>query len=147
MASTRGRRNQTASRRTGAAKTKSAKSTDGADRQPVRYMTIIAQDPSVTDSGQILTARVAVPAEDLVAGPMGYRVQVVDYDSTRQYFHGSHMLPASYEDEPKAWQRGDPSIVKDFRFHAQNVYALVMKTLARFELALGRRLGWSFENH
>ena len=29
-------------------------------------------------------------------------------------------------------------------FHAQNVYALVMRTLARFEFALGRRVGWSF---
>lgn len=125
-----------------------AKTTNGEANQPLRHMTIIAQDPSVTTAGQrILTARVAVPAEDLIAGPMGYRVHVVDYDSTRQYFHGSHTLPAKYEDEPKEWQRGSPGIVKDFRFHAQNVYALVMKTLARFEFALGRRLGWSFDNH
>lgn len=116
-------------------------------RQPVRYMTIIAQDPSVTWRGRILTAKVAVPAEDHIAGPIGYRVQVVDYDSSRQYFHGSHILPTEYQNEPNAWQRGDPGIVKDFRFHAQNVYALVMKTLARFEFALGRRLGWSFGNH
>jgi hypothetical protein len=110
-------------------------------------MTIIAQDPSVTWGERILTAKVAVPAEDLIAGPMGYRVQVVDYDSSRQHFNGSHILPASYEEEPATWGRGDAGIVKDFRFHAQNVYALVMKTLARFEFALGRRLGWSFENH
>jgi hypothetical protein len=116
-------------------------------RQPVRYMTIIAQDPSVTWGGRILTAKVAVPAEELIAGPMGYRLHIVDYDSTRQYFHGPHVLPAAYEDEPQDWQRGKPGIVKDFRFHAQNVYALVMKTLARFEFALGRRLGWSFDNH
>jgi len=116
-------------------------------RPPVRYMTIVAQDPSVTWAGRILTARVAVPAEDLIPGPMGYRIQVVDYDSSRQYFHGSHELPADYEHEPKAWREGQPAIVNDFRFHAQNVYALTMKTLARFEFALGRRLGWSFENH
>ena len=119
----------------------------GDARSPVRYMSIVAQDPSVTWRGRILMAKVPIPAEDVIPGPMGYRVQVVDYDSTRQYFHGSHTLPAAYEDEPKAWQRGDPAIVKDFRFHAQNVYALVMKTLARFEFALGRRLGWSFDNH
>jgi hypothetical protein len=124
-----------------------SKRSAGDARSPVRYMSIIAQDPSVTWRGRILMAKVSIPAEDVIAGPMGYRVQVVDYDSTRQYFHGSHTLPAAYEDEPKAWQRGDPSIVKDFRFHAQNVYALVMKTLARFEFALGRRLGWSFDNH
>ena len=43
--------------------------------------------------------------------------------------------------------KGEPRIVDDFRFHAQNVYALVMKTLARFEFALGRRVGWSFGTH
>jgi hypothetical protein len=122
-----------------------ANSVDG--RQPVRYMTIVAQDPSVTRGGRILMAKVAVPAEDLIPGPMGYRVHVVDYDSTRRYFHGSHVPPARYEDEPDEWQRGAPALVKDSRFHAQNVYALVMKTLARFEFALGRRLGWSFDTH
>jgi hypothetical protein len=116
-------------------------------RQPVRYMTIVAQDPSVTSGGRILMAKVAVPAEDVIPGPMGYRVHVVDYDSTRRYFHGTHVLPERYEDEPPEWQRGSPAIVKDFRFHAQNAYALVMKTLARFEFALGRRLGWSFDTH
>jgi hypothetical protein len=39
----------------------------------------------------------------------------------------------------------DPSaLVADRRFHAQNVYALVMNTLARFEKALGRRVSWHF---
>jgi hypothetical protein len=117
------------------------------DRPPLRYMTVIAQDPSVRRSGRILTARVAVPAEDLVPGPMGYRVQVVDYDATERRFYGVHDLPARYEDEPRRWQDGDPRIVKDYRFHAQNVYALVMKTLARFEFALGRRVSWSFDTH
>ena len=116
-------------------------------RPPFRHMTVIAQDPSVRRGDRILMAKIAVPAEDLIAGPMGYRVQVVDYDATRQYFHGSHVLPDGLEDEPAAWQRGEPRIVNDLRFHAQNVYALVMKTLARFEFALGRRLGWSFDNH
>ena len=139
MGSKRGTQRRAAGRPAGAARSD--------ERQPVRYMTIIAQDPSVTWGGRILTAKVAVPAEDLIAGPMGYRAHVVDYDSTRQYFHGAHALPAAYEDEPKDWQRGNPGIVKDFRFHAQNAYALVMKTLARFEFALGRRLGWSFDNH
>ena len=101
MGSRRGTQRRAAVRRSG---------TDRGDaRQPVRYMTIIAQDPSVTWGDRILTAKVAVPAEDLIAGPMGYRVHVVDYDSTRQYFHGSHVLPGSYEDEPKEWQRGNPA--------------------------------------
>ena len=114
---------------------------------PVRHMTIVAQDPGVRRSGAILTAKVAVPAEDLSEGPMGYRVQVVDYDATTKRFHGCHQLPASYDHEPAAWRRGDPRIVDDYAFHAQNAYALVMKTLARFEFALGRRLGWRFRTH
>src|SRR6185436_6589030 len=39
------------------------------------------------------------------------------------------------------------TILGDPRFHQQNVYAIVMKTLARFEFALGRRVGWGFPGH
>jgi hypothetical protein len=115
-----------------------------------RYLTVIAQDPSVRvdgPKGPILMARIAVPAEDLIPGPSGYRVQVVDYDSTTRRFNGAHDLPDSLAAEPPGWAKGDAKIVDDFRFHAQNVYALVMKTLARFEFALGRRVGWSFRTH
>ena len=114
---------------------------------PVRQMTIVAQDPSVRRDGRILTARVSVPAEELIAGPMGYRVQVVDYDATTRRYYGAHALPREPEHEPRAWREGRDALVTDYRFHAQNVYALVMKTLARFEFALGRRLGWSFHSH
>jgi hypothetical protein len=116
----------------------------------MRYMTVIAQDPGVRTRGRtgpILMAKIAVPAEPLIPGPIGYRVQVVDYDSTARRFHGAHDLPECFEDEPPAWPAGDPRIVGDRRFHAQNTYALVMKTLARFEFALGRRVGWSFKVH
>jgi hypothetical protein len=115
-----------------------------------RYMTVIAQDPSVRvggPGGPILMAKIAVPAEDLIPGPIGYRVQVVDYDSTTRRFIGAHKLPVALEAEPHAWAKGDATLVADFRFHAQNAYALVMKTLARFEFALGRRIGWSFRTH
>jgi hypothetical protein len=113
-----------------------------------RQMTVVAQDPSLRGAdGNILMATAAVPAEDLVAGPMGYRVQVVDYDATSGEYHGRWILPATLEGEPPEWARGNVSILDDYRFHAQNVYALVMQTLARFEFALGRRIGWSFEMH
>ena len=42
-----------------------------------RYVTVIAQDPSVRQNGPkspILMARIAVPAEDLIPGPIGYRL-------------------------------------------------------------------------
>lgn len=118
-----------------------------AARAPTRKMSVIAQDPAVRRDDKILMSSIEVPAEDLRVGPMGYRVQVVDYDATKREFHGSHELPASFEDEPNAWRDGNPSILRDYRFHAQNAYALVMKTLARFEFALGRRISWSFDTH
>lgn len=113
-----------------------------------RRMSVIAQDPSIRrPDGSILMAQIDVPAEDLAPGPIGYRVQVVDYDSSSGRYGGAHELPASVGEEPASWRRGDPAIVGSFRFHAQNAYALVMKTLARFEYALGRRVGWSFGGH
>jgi hypothetical protein len=112
-----------------------------------REMTVIAQDPSVRAKRSILMAKISVPAEDLIPGPVGYRVQIVDYDSSSRGFNGAHDLPATFSKEPARWKRGDPRLVKDYRFHAQNVYALIMKTLARFEFALGRRIGWGFKRH
>ena len=114
-----------------------------------REMSVIAQDPSVRtpDGKWILMTTVSVPAERLSDGPRGYRVHVIDYDTTTRRYLGGHRLPESYAEEPEAWRKGDPKIVGDPRFHAQNVYALVMKTLARFEFALGRRVGWQIDAH
>lgn len=117
-------------------------------RSITRTLSVIAQDPSVRDGkNKILMSKINVPQEALDPGPIGYRIQVVDYDTTAERFHGSHSLPLGFDDEPSEWKEGHPSIVSDYRFHAQNVYALVMKTLARFEHALGRRVGWSFRTH
>ncbi len=114
-------------------------------------LTIIAKDPSVRmgSPGQILRAKVEIPAEELSPGPRGYRVQVIDYDSStgllyppleyRTLADGSYNDPFEGEDDNTLL--GDPS------FHAQNAYAIVMRTLARFEYALGRRVSWSFGGH
>jgi hypothetical protein len=120
-------------------------SKEEAARAPTRKMSVIAQDPGVRRDNKIVMSTIDVPAEDLRVGPMGYRVQVVDFDATRRVFHGSHDLPASFGKEPKSWREGRPAVLRDFRFHAQNAYALVMKTLARFEFALGRRIPWAFK--
>jgi hypothetical protein len=131
--------------------------------------TIIAQDPSVKiqkkrdsadsnngdgknpldDHKVILTAEVDVPAEELAPGPRGYRVQVIDYNSSSgvlyrplEYKHleeGKYCDP--FKDEP------DLTLLTNPTFHAQNVYAIIMRTLARFEFALGRRVSWSFTGH
>src|SRR5262245_14414702 len=76
-----------------------------------RSMTVIAQDPNVKQlNGNILMACIDVPAEVLGAGPVGYRVQVVDFDSSSGKYHGKHSLPVPGKKEPAAWRDGDPSI-------------------------------------
>src|ERR1041385_5838196 len=118
-----------------------------------RRLTIIAQDPSVRVNGRILTTQVDIPAEEVAPGPRGYRVQVVDYDTSSGVLYqpmayptlqdGSYVDP--YQEDPA--QPANDFLVADPRFHQQNVYAIVMKTLARFEFALGRRISWGFRGH
>ena len=110
-------------------------------------LTIIAQDPTVRAADdRILRAQAVVPAEELAAGPWGHRVQVIDYDRTRDLLYP----PLSYEVtasgtlvDPYA-DAADEVLLGDPRFHAQNVFAIAMRTLARFEQALGRRVNWGF---
>jgi hypothetical protein len=109
-----------------------------------RQMTILAQDASVRrPNGRILTADVPVAFEDLADGPIGHRVQVVDYDASTQTLYRPAKAHAGDFPKPK----GNAEILGDPAFHATNVYALVMRTLARFEQALGRRVSWCFDAH
>ena len=124
-----------------------------------RTLTIIAQDPSVRIGNTILTAEVEIPAEELLAGPCGYRVNVVDYDVTTNTLYepavfkplpdGNYRDPFERRSISSARQRAkfDNSLLSDPRFHAQNVYAIAMRTLARFEFALGRRVSWGCDGH
>jgi hypothetical protein len=109
-----------------------------------RRMPVLAQDHSVrSPTGRILTAPISVPWEELEDGPTGHRVQVIDYDAT------THRLykPAHVGDDDLPDPTGDREILRDPAFHARNVYALVMQTLARFEFSLGRRVSWGFRAH
>jgi hypothetical protein len=119
-----------------------------------RRLTIIAQDPSVKRfDGKILKSRIDIPAEEVAPGPRGYRVALVDYDTST----GRLYMPMEYDppfkgkyDDPflkSADKDDDDTLLSDPRFHCQNVYAIVMRTLARFEFALGRRVGWGFPGH
>ena len=98
-------------------------------------LTVVAQDPSVRIGNgrrSILLSALDVPAEVLEPGPVGYRVQVIDYDaSTETLYQPRRYRPGEdpYRDVTDAQILGDPC------FHAQNVYAVAMCTLARFELA------------
>jgi len=115
-------------------------------------MTIIAQDPTVTKEGRILTAQVRVPADLLALGPRSHRFHVVDYDSTS----GQLLPPVDLNDPERegGWsyrdrflEADDATLTSSAAFHAQNVYAIAARTLAHFEFALGRRLPWGFAGH
>ncbi len=120
-----------------------------------RRLTIIAHDPSLRDQkGNIIKAAVDIPAEDLAPGPRGYRVHVIDYDTSTSTLYTPHdyaparengLYPDPFEEAAKLHR--DQELLGDPRFHAQNVYAIVMRVLARFEFALGRRVSWGFDGH
>jgi hypothetical protein len=120
-------------------------------RSPVRTrkLRIVAQDPAVRVGGRILTASVEVPAEDLQPGPWGCRVQVIDYDaSTGVLLKPLEEVPAEDGGFADPFETAsDHALLTNPQFHAQNVYAVVMLTLARFEKALGRRIAWGFGGH
>jgi hypothetical protein len=117
-------------------------------------LTILAQDPSITDpfskdpDRSILRAKVRVPARTLRPGPRGPRFHLVDYDPT------THTLFPPYELSDGAGavrdrfeDATDDEVRSDRRFHAQNVYVIAARTLGTFEAALGRRIPWAFGSH
>lgn len=109
----------------------------------MRRVEIVAQDPSIRRDGVIVTATITIPYEDVEPGPMGYAVHVVDYDASSQTMYEPVKMPSDefLPAPPSADIPGDPA------FHAINAYALVMRTLHRFEFALGRRVGWGTGGH
>jgi hypothetical protein len=124
-----------------------------------RTLTILAQDPSVTLNGAIVFAEVDVPAEVLSDGPTGHRVKVVDFDASAHVLYEPRRFGATPEEQahdpykprshasPKARRKWEKEVLSDPAFHAQHCYAVVMRTLARFESALGRRVSWGFQGH
>src|SRR4051812_1659250 len=119
---------------------------------PTRKLTILALDPSVKDRNGILRTQIEIPNETLDPGPRGYRVHIVDYDSTNDSLYRSAAISAGVnrDSDPPLdpfEKTSDPHLLADPAFHAFMTYGIVMNTLARFEFALGRRLAWSFESH
>ena len=128
-----------------------------AEKQRARQLTIVAQDPRVTNpDGTIVRAVVSVPPEWIEIGPRGQRFHVVDYDATARRLNEPLDLTDPTEE---LWQAREWSSVDHFRyasdeelianpqFHQQNVYAIAARTLGAFESALGRRLPWGFGAH
>lgn len=128
-------------------------------QQSVRKLTVVAKDPGLRLGleGPMVFAQVDVPAELLAFGPTGYRIKVVDYNATerrayanRRVYQAGDLLLDPFE--PRAGESLlDPAyqarLLADPNFHAQNCYAIAMRTLGLFERALGRRVSWSFGGH
>src|SRR6266702_3225133 len=120
--------------------------------RPTRKLTVLALDPSVRDGNRILRTQIEVPNELLEPGPRGYRVFVVDYDSSADAYR--RPAPVARNSRHPTRVPADPfenmsdgELLKSSDFHAFMTYGIVMKTLTRFEFALGRRLSWSFGSH
>src|ERR1700733_13190216 len=107
-------------------------------RHPMeRLLRVYAFDPSrTTRLDNHLTIR--LPYESLTKGPVGRRIAVVDYDaSNRCYYEGVNL------DEPAVLaQSGLAPSESDPWFHQQMTYAVIMDTIRRFEMALGREVHW-----
>lgn len=100
-----------------------------------RPLKIYATDPT---QGYEAALKISIPVahENLLPGPIGDRLAVVDYDGHAKVFYDCVDL-----DDPSVLTQGglDPS-ESDPRFHQQMVYAVAARTLSNFDRALGRRL-------
>ena len=73
-------------------------------------------------------------------------MHVVDYDPTTRTFYRPQAYRTTKHDRRVQDPFRNPSnatILENPGFHGQNVYAIVMRTLWRFEFALGRHVPWS----
>lgn len=102
-------------------------------RRPLR---IFASDPMV---GASAPRRITIEINNepgLQRGPVGERIEVIDYDGAHDHFY----QPVDLNDPPILMQNGLEPTESDPRFHQQMVYAIAMKTLENFDTALGREL-------
>jgi hypothetical protein len=111
-------------------------------RPAERRLRIFAYDPSwQTDPLMfgVNEAVVAVPWEDLEPGPVGEYLEVVDVDPASQSCYAPVDLDHAYvlSEQGLAPSEANP------QFHQQMVYAVAMRTIERFERALGRRALWA----
>ena len=102
-----------------------------------RRLTVYAFDPSL---GRQLNnyMTINVPYEELLEGPIGRKLAVIDYDVSNDRYYEAVDL-----DHPAVTLRNglEPS-KSDPQFHQQMVYAVASETIRRFEFALGRSIKW-----
>ena len=100
-----------------------------------RRLQIYAYDPV---RGRVAGNRIVVDVENeaLRPGPVGAKLEIVDFDSTRDVF-----LPPVDLDDPNVLKTSGLNPAEgDHYFHQQMVYAVAMKTVENFERALGREI-------
>lgn len=111
---------------------------DGVQQAARRPLKIFASDPLL---GRTFgnRARIDVANETLRPGPVGARLEVIDYDGAQRCYYS----PVDLDSPAVLMQGGLEPSESDPRFHQQMVYAVAQKTLENFDRALGRvlRLG------
>ncbi len=81
---------------------------------------------------------IRIPYEGLTKGPVGRKIAVIDYDASNKcYYEGVDL-----DSTPILGQNGLAPSEANPQFHQQMVYAVVMDTIRRFEMALGREVRW-----
>lgn len=100
-----------------------------------RRLKIFAFDPMLGRKAQNRIT-IDVGYEELSKGPQGSRIAVIDYDGANKCYY----TPLNLNDPALLMQDGLDPTEADPRFHQQMVYAVTMKVIENFELALGRRL-------
>lgn len=94
-------------------------------------------DPTMFD---VSVATVAVPWEDeLKPGPVGEYIEVVDIDPASNACYA----PVNLNDPIILHESGLAPSESSPQFHQQMAYAVSMRTIQRFELALGRKALWA----
>jgi len=110
---------------------------------PYRRLRIYAYDPGQqTDPTlfDVSVATVTTPWErDLKPGPIGEYLEVVDIDPASRAFYA----PVDLDDPRILAESGLTPSESNPQFHQQMAYAVAMRTIERFERALGRKALWA----
>jgi hypothetical protein len=110
---------------------------------PARQLRIYAYDPSFASDLANFGINEAVVAidweDDLGPGPIGEYIEVVDVDPAS----GSCYAPVDLNHPHMLATDGLEPSEANPQFHQQMCYAVAMRTIAAFELALGRKALWS----
>jgi hypothetical protein len=108
-----------------------------------RSLRVYAFDPSLSSSLSTVdynVVTVTIPWERLEPGPVGEYLEVVDVDPASDCVYE----PVDLDDLRLLPSDGVNPDESDPWFHQQMIYAVAMKTIRHFEIALGRPAMWAF---